>query len=292
MILACPQCRTQVMENAPCGNCGFVLAAQDGILRALTPQRRAVYSDFLRDYAVIRHAEGRGCSTAEYYRALPFQDVTGRNSAQWRIRAVSYRYLERWILPRRAADILDLGAGNGWLSWRVSLKGHRPVAVDIWTDEQDGLGAARRFGNFPCIESEFDRLPFADAQFDLAIFNASLHYSTDYVRTLREARRCLRPGGRIVVLDSPLYRRPEHGERMREERHRQFEAQYGFRSDALPSLEYLHTRLLHDLAAALQTTWQIHQPWYGWRWHMRPWKARLLRRRPPSRFCVLVAAKS
>ena len=50
------------------------------------------------------------------------------------------------------------------------------------------------------IEAEFDHLPFADGQFDLAVFNSSLHYSTDYHGTLGEARRCLKPSGSIVVL--------------------------------------------------------------------------------------------
>ena len=88
------------------------------------------------------------------------------------------------------------------------------------------------------VEAEFDHLPFRAASFDLAIFNASIHYSTDYRRTLNEVRRCLRPGGHFVIIDSPIYRLPEHGEKMRAERHDEFETRYGFRSDALPSLEY------------------------------------------------------
>jgi hypothetical protein len=34
-----------------------------------------------------------------------------------------------------------------------------------------------------------DALPFADSQVDIVVYNASLHYSTDYVRT--PARRCV-----------------------------------------------------------------------------------------------------
>src|SRR5437763_155217 len=155
----------------------------------------------------------------------------------------------------------------------------------------NGNGApCRQCGFVPCVEAEFDRLPFADAQFDLAVFNSSLHYSTDYHGTLCEARRCLRPSGRIVVLDSPLYKRREHGELMRTERHRQFEAQYGFPSDSVASLEYLYESQLAELSRDLGLRWQILQPWYGLKWHLRPFKARLKGRRPPSRFCILVAS--
>jgi len=127
-------------------------------------------------------------------------------------------------------------------------------------------------------------------QFDWAVFNCSLHYSTDYRRTLAEALRCLRPGGQIVVLDSPVYKRREHGDTMREERHQQFERSYGFRSASVQSIEFLWEGLLRELEKDLRMTWRIHRPWYGWAWHMRPWKARLQRRRPPSRFWILVGS--
>src|ERR1022692_3499187 len=75
---------------------------------------------FLDDYVKIRHAEGRGSRDAEYYFALPYRDVTGRLQDQWSIRAKSYRYLEKRVLPPiekqfgRPLRIADLGAGNCW----------------------------------------------------------------------------------------------------------------------------------------------------------------------------------
>ena len=249
---------------------------------------------FLEDYRTIRSAEGRGSQEAAYYRALPYQDLSGKSSAQWAIRGKSYRYFERNVLSQlerktgRELDVLDLGAGNCWMSYRLALRKHRPVALDIFADPMDGLGAARRYGHCsPIVEAEFDQLPFRAASFDLAIFNASIHYSTDYRRTLNEVRRCLRPDGHFVIIDSPIYRRPEHGEKMRAERHTDFERRYGFRSDALPSLEYFDEPMLAGLARDLNIRWSVHRPWYGWKWWWRPWKARLLRRRPPSRFWIL-----
>ena len=54
---------------------------------------------FLDDYIKIRHAEGRGSQDSAYYLALPYRDITGRLQDQWTIRAKSYRYLERRVLP-------------------------------------------------------------------------------------------------------------------------------------------------------------------------------------------------
>lgn len=259
---------------------------------------RAMRLRFLHDYSVIREAEGRGADDAEYFRALPFRDLTGRNSAQWAIRARTWTHFEHTVLReaeqkiRRPLRILDAGAGNGWMSYRLRLREHQPVALDIFTDERDGLRCVRYYPRrFPCIEAGFDDLPFRDATFDLAIYNSSIHYSPDYRRTLTEALRCLRPGGRIVIMDSPVYTKREHGEQMRAERHAFFQRRYGFRSDAVPSIEYFDEATLHSLAAELGIQWRRLRPWYGLQWALRPWKARLAARRPPSQFCILAGAR-
>jgi len=251
---------------------------------------------FLDDYVKIRHAEGRGSPDAAYYLALPYCDITGRLQDQWTIRAKSFRYLERRVLPpierqlARPLHIVDLGAGNCWLSYRLALRGHLPVAIDMLNDSLDGLAAGRHYREhaaFPRINAEFDHLPLAAASQDVAIYNASVHYSTDYRRTLAEVRRVLRPGGCFLIVDSPVYRRREHGEMMVRERHEQFRKTYGFASDAMPSIEYFDTEMLGDLGRDLGIQWQVHRPWYGWQWALRPWKARWRGKRPPSNFWIL-----
>ncbi len=255
----------------------------------------AIRHNFLADYRAVRYAEGRGSEDPEYYRALPCRDLSGKNRAQWSIRAKTWRHFETCVLPEleqtwnRPLNVLDLGAGNGWASWRLSLRRHKPVALDIFTDPKDGLGAMRRYATSPAaVEAEFDALPFRGCAFDLALFNASFHYSTDYTRTLTEARGCLRPGGAVVIMDSPIYKKPEHGRRMRAERRARFEQQFGFPSDAMQSIEFLDDESIETLGRELNIRWSYRQPSYGWRWAMRPLKARLLGRRPPSRFAILV----
>ena len=213
------------------------------------------------------------------------------------MRAATYKYFERKILAPlerdagRPLSILDLGAGVGWLSYRLALRGHEPAAVDLLDDPLDGLGAARHYPQpFPRILAELDRIPLADEQFDLAVFNASFHYATDYRAALREVRRLLGWGGRVVVLDTPVYQSYLHGEQMRAERQAQFERTYGFRSDSILSMEYLDEQMIRDLGKDLNIRWRRHRPWYGLQWHLRPLRAKLARRRPPSRFEILVGS--
>lgn len=252
---------------------------------------------FLDDYIKIRHAEGRGSDDPEYYLALPYRDITGRLQDQWTIRAASYRHFEERVLPSiekqtgRSLAAADLGAGNCWLSYRLALRGHYPIAIDILDNPLDGLAAGRHYQQttpFPRVRADFDNLPLRGGSLDLVVYNASFHYSTDYRHTLAEARRCLRPTGCFAIVDTPVYRRREHGEMMRRERHQQFEKQYGFASDTLPSIEYLDEDTIAELAVSVGIWWTVYRPWYSLDWVMRPFRARWKGKRPPSRFWILV----
>ena len=293
--LACPVCRSVLDDQARCAACAVTYRSSEGIWRFLPPERFDQLTPFLRDYTRIRLAEGRGSDDPDYYRKLPGCHSSHPLAGQWRIRERTFECFIRRILPSLGdrLKILDLGAGVGWLSHQLAARGHYPCAIDLSVDNRDGLAAARHYGpDWPRMQAEFDHLPLIDASVDVAIYNASLHYSTDYLVTLSEALRVLRPDGRILVLDSPIYKNDESGRRMVAEKHSAFERQYGTRSDAIPSMEYLTWGILEQLASDLRLAWRIVTPRYGFRWAMRPLIARLKNQREPSRFSILVGQRN
>ena len=189
--MQCPRCRTDLI-GLSCMQCGLRLWTSHGIVHALPPERVAHFARFMADYERIRAAEGRGSESKEFYLGLPYKDNSGRNSGQWHIRAQSYQCLINHVLetPGRRRTVLDIGAGNCWMSFRLALLGYRPIAVDLLTNEDDGLGAAVHYRDalpefFPRFQAEITRLPFQSEQFDVVIFNASFHYSEDYEASLR-----------------------------------------------------------------------------------------------------------
>jgi SAM-dependent methyltransferase len=318
--LACPACRAALgplsahegAGEVRCPGCGMAATRVEGIWRFLPPAAAARYALFLADYTRIRLAERRGSDDPTYYLGLPRCPPDHPIAWQWALRRRTFAAFTRRVLPRLAAEraaaaaataeapgtsmpglrIVELGAGVGWLCHRLAMLGHHPLAVDLSVDEQDGLGAARHYRPaWPRFQAEFDRLPLAAGAADLVIFNASLHYSTDYELTLGEALRVLAAGGTLATLESPIYRQPESGRRMVEERRADFARRFGTRSDALPSRDYLTWSQLADLERRLGLRFRKLTPWYGWRWALRPWLARLRRRREPSRFAILLARK-
>lgn len=296
--LRCPVCEGTLNEQQKCTLCNFRMKEKDGIFFALAPPRLAYYASFIADYEHIRAAEGRGSHDKSYYLALPYQDTTRNNSGQWRIRARTYDCLMRWVLNPSSdgEDVLDLGAGNCWLSYQLARRGYRPVAVDLLTNPRDGLGAATHYhddlgSGIPRFQAELNRLPFQSEQFDVVIFNASFHYSEDYEVTLREALRCTKPDGLVVICDTPWYSRERSGKQMMEERRAYFRNRFCTASDSLQSQEFLTDERLQNLGDALAIRWDVHRPWYGLRWAMRPWIAKLRKRREPSQFRIYVARK-
>src|SRR5215472_5624314 len=201
--LRCPSCLEAMgsvnlfddSTRSACAQCGFALLNTEGIWRALAPDREERFRQFVREYQAVRSREGRGSCCADFYLALPYADLTGRSNWQWKIRARSFSFFVEKLLPElerehpRGLDVLDVGAGNGWMSYRLALRGHRPILVDLLDNGEDGLGAARHYfpqlsRPLPRFQAEMDRLPFGPRQFDLAVFNASFHYSENYERSL------------------------------------------------------------------------------------------------------------
>jgi SAM-dependent methyltransferase len=264
----------------------------------LTPEAGERLGPFIADYRAIREAEGRGGDADAWFRMLPDVAASDPFAHEWRIRAASFRALVGKVLaPMEAAIrspliVLDLGAGVGWLANRLAERGHLVAGVDLSDDARDGLGAWSRYATrWLPVQAEFDRLPVADRSADLVIFDASLHYSTDIEATLTEALRVVRTLGRVVVVDTPVYRSEGSGRQMLAGRATTFERAYGRRSDSLPVEGFLTEARLGELGERLGVTWTRAMPWYGLGFALRPWRARLRGRREPARFPILSAAR-
>jgi SAM-dependent methyltransferase len=296
--LRCPRCSAN-LSTLDCTKCWFHLHESGGVMHALPPERTEHYAKFVRDYELIRAAEGRGASSDDFYLGLPYHDASGKNGGQWRMRARSYEFLMKHILaPNLKAEerILDLGAGNCWMSFRLAVAGYRPYAVDLLTNSFDGLGVAERYRKylpylFPRFQAELARLPFQDQQFDAVVFNASFHYAEEVTAAVREALRCIKKGGLVVISDTPWYSCEESGNAMVRERCANFLQRYGTASASIESTEFLTDERLRNLEEALAIRWSVYSPKYGMRWQMRPIVAKLRHKREPATFRIYVTQK-
>lgn len=285
----CPVCRPAHALERPaeatpeprlrCLQCHRVYRRSDAIWRFLPDERLARYASFLREYHTIRRDQGWGRPDAGYFLALPAVAADDPQRAIWRRRSESYQVLRTKVIAPvaerlgRPLRILDLGAGNCWLAYRLTALGHQVAAVDLSLDVIDGLGAHRWYAQefdtrerstITPLQADFNDLPLPNHAVDVALFNASLHYSTACDVTLREALRVLAPEGVVIIMDSPVYQDTGSGEQMVREREAAFERTYGFRSDSLPAEQFLTWDRLARLARALGLRWQICGAVGGW----------------------------
>jgi SAM-dependent methyltransferase len=245
---------------------------------------------FLQSYQILRRAEGWGAPDAVYYQNLPRVAPDDPHRAIWQVRAASLQALLRILGSRR--HVLDLGAGNGWLSYQLARCGHSVVAVDVNDDEQDGLGALQ---NYPlameAYQADFSTLPFENARFDCVLYSASLHYAREILPVIAEGLRVLAPGGMMIVMDSPLYYEAESGRAMFADKRRSMRKRYGVEI-APDQVGFLTFADFEHLAQVFALDWQWIEPFVGVLWSTRHLRARLRRQREPARFGLMVGHRN
>jgi len=129
----------------------------------------------------------------------------GEGSALWH-RVFRYRQLEQQLAARPdVRRILDLGCGSGENTWRLAGPTRTVFGLDL---ARPRLQHARRYG--PVVQGQATVLPLAGSSLDMIYAAHVLHHVAAPGDLLRQARRCLRPGGTLLLVetleDHPLLR--------------------------------------------------------------------------------------
>src|ERR687895_413864 len=116
-------------------------------------------------------------------------------------------------------DVLDVGCSQGIASILLAREGHRVVGIDR---EHEAIRAARERLDQEEAQvreraefrvGEGRAVGFADGSFDAVLLGEVLEHQLDPGKLLDEARRVLRPGGRIVITTPyGIHPYPDHKE--------------------------------------------------------------------------------
>jgi SAM-dependent methyltransferase len=93
--------------------------------------------------------------------------------------------------------LLDVGCGGGLLLRDALATGAEVTGLDH-SEDMVALAGERAPGA-RVIRGDAQRLPFADGEFTAVAMSVVFFFIPDQPRTLREAKRVLRPGGRLAV---------------------------------------------------------------------------------------------
>lgn len=120
----------------------------------------------------------------------------------------------RHLLPMARGTALDVGAGRGIASYALAREGFQVTALEPDGSSLVGAEAIRSLAQetqLPIkVTQEFsERLPFADASFDVVFARAVLHHTRDLNAACAEFFRVLKPGGRLLAVREHVISREE-----------------------------------------------------------------------------------
>jgi ArsR family transcriptional regulator len=114
-----------------------------------------------------------------------------------------HRALVELTVARPLGDLIDIGCGQGRILKLLASRAHRAVGVDIDSDARRLARAELLLAGTPNTtlrHGDMVSLPFEDGEFDTVILDDVLGDANEPAAALLEAKRLVKPGGRVLLL--------------------------------------------------------------------------------------------
>lgn len=114
--------------------------------------------------------------------------------------------------PRPTDHLLDIGTGAGHTALAFAPAVAQVIAYDLTPQmlrEVERNAAAAGITNLETRQGAAEALPFPAAAFELVSCRLTTHHFADLAQALSEMARVLKPGGRLIIMDTTVPEDPE-----------------------------------------------------------------------------------
>ena len=110
-----------------------------------------------------------------------------------------------WMNPSKNSSLIDVASGTGDIARLYSSRNKNiPKITCVEPNEEmfkKGKNNLKNFKNIEWIQSKAETLPVEDNKYDFYSISYGIRNVTDIEKTLKEAYRVLKPGGRFMCLE-------------------------------------------------------------------------------------------
>ena len=153
-----------------------------------------------QDYQSLRHVLRKRQDSMRRY----FDELAGKFGRQY-VPGRSWKGIAEALLKLMPPMVIaDLGAGEGTISQLMAQRAKRVIAIDNsekMVEFGSELARKHNIGNLEYRLGDLEDVPIRGGTVDLAFLSQALHHASHPERAIAEARRILKPGGRIAILD-------------------------------------------------------------------------------------------
>jgi len=188
----------------------------------LSPVSRGVWAA-VRESAVTQGdaaEDSRRLTAVLAQRRMDSETFFGRVGADWSVlrgQLFGDTFTAGALLGLLPSDwtVADLGCGTGEAAEVLAPVVRRVLAIDQSSSMLDAA-KERLVGakNVEYVEARLEELPLPASSVDAAVMVLVLHHMPEPVRVLREARRIVKPGGPVVVVDMVRHDRSDYRQSM------------------------------------------------------------------------------
>lgn len=130
-------------------------------------------------------------------------------------------HLHRYAIAIEFAQgkrVLDIACGEGYGSNLLAASADHVIGVDIDLPTIKHASIKYKRDNLSFVQGAIEKIPFETESFDLVVSFETLEHTTQHIRTIKELKRVLKPGGLLLIStpdkkaysDIPGYNNPFH----------------------------------------------------------------------------------